>query len=114
MTYVIVTIDAIKDNVAFQQYAKLVKPMIERNGGRYLAIDKAPEKRDGKWPFVRTVIVGFPSLEAAHAWYDSPEYREIIPLRQRAIATNIAMVRDLVELPVEGYPPTEPMPVTKR
>ena len=108
MTYVIVTIDAIKDDAAFQQYAKLVKPMIERHGGRYLAIDKAPEKRDGKWPFLRTVIVGFPSLQAAHGWYDSPEYREMIPLRQRAIAANIAMVRDLEELPVAGYPPPEP------
>jgi uncharacterized protein (DUF1330 family) len=105
MTYVVVTIDAIKDDAAFQQYARLVKPMIAGHGGRYLAIDKAPEGRAGKWPFVRTVIVGFPPLEAARGWYDSPEYRESIPLRERAIDANIAMVRDLAELPVEGYPP---------
>jgi uncharacterized protein (DUF1330 family) len=33
MTYVIVTIKQVKDNTAFQQYAHLVKPLIERHGG---------------------------------------------------------------------------------
>jgi uncharacterized protein (DUF1330 family) len=103
MTYVIVTIKQVKDNAAFQHYAQLVKPLIERHGGRYLAIDREPEIRDGQWPFVRTVVVGFPSIEAAHAWYDSAEYRGIIALRQRGIEANIVMVRDLAELPVEGY-----------
>lgn len=104
MAFVVITIKSVKDHEAFQQYAARVKPLIERHGGRYLAIDKEPEVRDGQWPFIRTVIVGFPSLEAALAWYGSPEYGEIIPLRQRAIDANIAMVRDLAELPVEGYP----------
>jgi uncharacterized protein (DUF1330 family) len=107
MTYVIVTIKQVKDSDTFQHYARLVKPLIERHGGRYLAIVRDPEIRDGQWPFVRTVIVGFPSVDAAHAWYDSPEYREIIPPRQRGIDANIVIVRDLAELPVEGYAPPE-------
>jgi uncharacterized protein (DUF1330 family) len=110
MTYVVVTIKQVKDKAAFQQYALLVKPLIERHGGRYLAIDREPEIRDGQWPFVRTVVVGFPSIEAAHAWYDSAEYREIIALRQRGIEANIVMVRDLAELPVEGYGRPEKQP----
>jgi uncharacterized protein (DUF1330 family) len=103
MTYVIVTIKEIKDNDAFQDYASKVKPLIERHGGRYLAIVRDPEIRDGQWPFARTVIVGFPSADNARSWYDSPEYREIIPLRKRAIDANIVMVSDLAELPVKGY-----------
>jgi uncharacterized protein (DUF1330 family) len=103
MTYVIVTIKQVKDKDAFQRYAQLVKPLIERHGGRYLAIDHDPEIRDGQWSFIRTVVVGFPSVDAAHAWYDSPQYREIIPMRRRGIDANIVMVRDLAELPVEGY-----------
>ena len=104
MAFVVITIKSVKDHEAFQQYAVKVKTLIERHGGRYLAIDKEPELRDGQWPFIRTVVVGFPSLEAAKGWYDSPEYREIIPLRKRAIDANIVMVRDLAELPVDGYP----------
>jgi uncharacterized protein (DUF1330 family) len=105
VTYVIVTIKQIHDNEAFQQYARRVKPLIEHHGGCYLAIVRDPEVRDGQWPFVRTVIVGFPSADQARAWYDSPEYREIIPLRQRGIDANIAMVSDLAESPMEGYRP---------
>jgi len=107
MTYLITTIKAIKDDDAFQRYAGRVKPLIERHGGRYQAIEKVPEVRAGEWRFVRTVIVSFPSLGAARAWYDSPEYRELIPLRQRAIDANFVFVRDLTELPVEGYPPPQ-------
>ena len=105
MTYVIVTIKQVKDDAAFQHYARQAKPLIERHGGRYLAIVRDPEIRDGEWPFVRTVIVGFPSAEMARGWYDSQEYREIIPLRKRGIDANIVMVSDLAELPVPGYEP---------
>ena len=99
MTYLVVTIKAVKDREAFRQYAEQVKPIIERHGGKYLAAEKQAQVRAGEWPFVRTVIVEFPSLEAAKAWYDSAEYRAIIPLRERAIDANIVMVRDLVEAP---------------
>jgi uncharacterized protein (DUF1330 family) len=44
---------------------------------------------------VRTVIVEFPTIEHARAWYDSPEYIEIVPLRRRAIDANIVMLHGL-------------------
>ena len=97
VTYVVVTIRTIQDQAAFKEYADRVAPIIERHGGKYLAIDREPEIKSGQWPYVRTVIVGFPSLQAAKSWYESPEYREIIPLRLRAIDANIAFVRDLSE-----------------
>jgi len=103
MTYVIVTIKQVKDRDAFGEYARLVKPLIERYGGQYLAIVRDPEIRDGQWPFVRTVVIGFPSADKAHEWYESPEYREIVALRKRGIDANIVMVSDLAESPVEGY-----------
>ncbi len=107
MTYMVTTIRAVKDDEAFQQYARLAKPLIEAHGGRYLAIEREPEIANGRWPFVRTIIVRFPSLAAARAWWTSPELRELVPLRERAIDVNFVFVRDLSELPVEGYPPAE-------
>jgi uncharacterized protein (DUF1330 family) len=41
-----------------------------------------PEVLEGEWPGF-LVVIGFPDLAAAHAWYDSPAYREILPLRTR-------------------------------
>jgi len=104
MTYVVVTIKKVKDIEAFREYAGKVAPIIERYGGKYAAVDKAPDVRDGEWPFVRTVIVAYPNFAAAQRWYDSPEYKEIIPIRKRAIDANIAIVRDPQEAGIDMDP----------
>ena len=104
MTYVVVTIRKVKDIEAFREYAAKVYPIIERYGGEYVAVDKTPDVRSGEWPFVRTVIVAYPNIAAARAWYESPEYKEIIPIRMRAIDANIAMVRDPEEAGIDMDP----------
>ncbi len=38
------------------------------------------------------VMLGFPGLAEARAWWDSPAYREIAPLRSRHIDGDIIMV----------------------
>ena len=35
-------------------------------------------------PADRLVVLEFPSMEQARAWYDSPEYQEVAPIRQAA------------------------------
>ncbi len=104
MTYVVVTIKRVHDLDAFREYAGRVGPIIERHGGKYVAVDKAPDVRSGEWPFVRTVVVAYPNIAAARGWYDSPEYQEIIPLRKRAIDANIVMVRDPDEAGIDMDP----------
>ena len=104
MTYVVVTIKKIKDLEAFRDYAVRVAPIVERHGGKYVAVDKTPDVRSGEWPYVRTVIVAYPNFAAAQRWYDSPEYQEIVPIRMRAIDANIAMVRDPEEAGIDMDP----------
>jgi uncharacterized protein (DUF1330 family) len=97
MAYVVVTIKKILDQKAFDEYAEKVRPTLHQHGGRWVAIEPDHVIKAGTWPYVRTVLVEFPSIEKAQQWYDSPEYREIIPLRQRAIDANIVMVKSLSE-----------------
>jgi uncharacterized protein (DUF1330 family) len=104
MTYVVVTIKKVKDIEAFREYALKVAPIIERHGGKYVAVDKNPDVRSGEWPFVRTVIVAYPDFDAAQSWYDSAEYQQIIPIRTRAIDANIAIVRDPKEAGIDMDP----------
>jgi len=104
MTYVIVTIKKIIDIEAFRDYAVRVGPIIDRFGGKYVAVDKTPDVRSGEWPYVRTVIVAYPNFAAAQRWYNSPEYQEIIPIRTRAIDANIAIVRDPKEAGIDMDP----------
>ena len=42
--------------------------------------DEEPEVVEGTIEKPRTVIVEFPSMTAFRAWYDSPEYQEILAL----------------------------------
>ncbi len=104
MTYAVVTIREIKDLKAFQEYAVVAQPLVERHGGRYLAVDKTPEVRSGAWPYVRTIIVAYPDLGAAQAFYNSAEYRAIKPIRERAIDANIVLVRDPEEAGIDMDP----------
>ena len=104
MTYVVVTIKKIMDLEAFREYAVVAQPLVERHGGRYLAVDKEPEVLSGEWPFVRTIIVAYPNLAAAQKVYDSPEYKRIVPIRQRAVDANIAIVRDPEEAGIDMDP----------
>jgi len=97
MAYVLVTIKEIQDQQAFDEYAEKVRPILKKFRGRWVAIEPKHLTRAGAWPYVRTVIVEFPTIADAERWYDSPEYREIIPLRQRAIDANFIMVRGLAE-----------------
>jgi uncharacterized protein (DUF1330 family) len=92
------------DLEAFREYAVQAQPMIERFGGRYVAVDKAPAVHSGEWPYVRTIIVAYPNFAAAQKLYDSPEYRAIIPIRRRAIEANIALVRDPAEAGIDMDP----------
>jgi uncharacterized protein (DUF1330 family) len=44
-------------------------------------------------------VIAFPGLDAARAWYDSPAYQEILPLRTRN-ADGVALLVDGVP---DGY-----------
>ncbi|HUF56892.1 MAG TPA: DUF1330 domain-containing protein [Thermohalobaculum sp.] len=81
--YVIAQID-VKDADAYRDYVAAVTPIIEKHGGSYLVRGGRAETVEGTAPGARTVIIRFPSFEAAKAWYESPEYSETKGLRQAA------------------------------
>jgi uncharacterized protein (DUF1330 family) len=97
MAFVLVTIREIRDQAAFDEYASKVKPLIESYGGRYIAIEREHETTAGEWPFVRTVLVEFPTLGRLKEWYRSAEYQALIPIRERGIDINFVILRSLEE-----------------
>ena len=58
-------------------YAKLAAPAIQAAGGRFLARG-TPAKVHEHGLQQRTVVVEFPSLEAANAAHDGPAYQEAL------------------------------------
>ncbi len=86
----------VKDAAALAAYAEKAGPTIPA-GATVLALDESTETIEGDGAPPRTIIIEFPSREAFRAWYDSPEYQAVLPLRLRAAPGNACLV--------EGVPP---------
>ena len=54
---------------------------IKAFGGKLVARTNNIDCREGDWHPTRIVMLEFPSMENARAWYDSPEYQEVLPIR---------------------------------
>ncbi len=64
----------------YQAYIAAVGPTILSHGGEILVAGEESEAVEGE-PGPVTVVLKFASKDALRAWYDSPEYQEIIHLR---------------------------------
>lgn len=74
----------VTDRAWVKDYIQKVTPMVEAHGGRYLARTGKVEKLEGERPLPHTFLVlQFPSREAAHRFYQSPEYQ---PFREARLA----------------------------
>ena len=70
----------------------MVPPSLEAFGGRFLVRGGKVETLEGAWTPNRLVIVEFPSVERAKAWWSSAEYAEAKALRQATAKTKLIVV----------------------
>ena len=70
------------DKDAIKPYGRAVVPVAAMFGGRFIALADHPEPVEGSPDTRRVVILEFPSLEAARAFWTSPEYAEVKKLRE--------------------------------
>jgi uncharacterized protein (DUF1330 family) len=89
--YVIAMVD-IRDAVRYEDYRKTVLPTITAYGGRFIARGGRTEVLEGDWPAQRLVIVEFPSVDRAKAWWSSPEYAEPKALRQATSKGTLVVI----------------------
>jgi len=92
--YVFANIE-VTDPVLYEEYRKGVPATIAQYGGRYVARGGAAEGLEGGYAPRRVVILEFPSIERAKAWWDSPEYRPLRAIRQRASRGDLLLVEGL-------------------
>ena len=90
--YVIVQVD-VNDPVRYEDYKSMVPPSIAKFGGRFLVRGGKTHTLEGGWAPKRFVMVEFPSVEQAKAWWASPEYSEAKALRQ-ATAESMMIVAE--------------------
>ena len=94
--YIIVNIE-VTDREVFARYRDAVPPVIAAHGGRYLVRGGELHVMEGAPDWKRLVVLEFPSLAAARAFYDAPDYAPLLALR--LASTNSQMVM------VEGHTP---------
>ena len=90
--YVIVQ-GKVENRGLLDQYVAKAGPAIKSYQGRTIAFDEEPEVVEGAIEHPRTVIVEFPSMTAFRAWYDSPEYQEILPLRLKSTPGTLIVAK---------------------
>lgn len=86
---------AIKDPVKMEIYRSRVFQTVEAYGGRYVVIGGKLDVVEGTWQPVYPVIIEFPSLEQAHRWYNSEEYRELKALRLESTDCHAVFIEGL-------------------
>ena len=89
--YLIANIE-IKDPARYDEYRRMVPPTIAAYGGRFLARGGQVHSLEGPWQPSRLVIVEFPSVERAKAWWSSPEYAEAKALRQATSEGSLIII----------------------
>ncbi|MBT5434792.1 MAG: DUF1330 domain-containing protein [Rhodospirillaceae bacterium] len=95
VAYLIAQLD-VHDAEIYQNYLKGFMPIFERNGGELLATSaQGTEVLEGSWALPRTVIMKFPSLEAAHRWHDDPDYQALAKHRHASASTNLVLIDGL-------------------
>jgi len=80
------------DQAKFDAYRKVVMPTLAAFEGKIIVRSGQFTIIEGVWPFGRTVIIEFPSRAAAEAWYGSPAYQAILPLRLQSMTCNAIIV----------------------
>jgi uncharacterized protein (DUF1330 family) len=75
-TYMVFTREKMLDPSEMATYSKLVRPTFDGHDVKILALYGAHQDLEGT-PTEGTVILEFPTTEAAKAWYDGPPYREV-------------------------------------
>jgi len=95
--YLISEADSIADLTAMKKYGEKVPETLSPFNGHYhfvVAGGKA-QSLDGEAP-QGIVVITFDSAEQARAWYDSPAYQTIKPIRQNAVKGRMFLVEGVV------------------
>jgi uncharacterized protein (DUF1330 family) len=86
----------LRDTSWLEKYRGTVPTIVARHGGRYLVRGGKMDRLEGKEPLPSSyVVIEFPTIEMARAFYDDPEYKPFIELRQTGSDLEMVAVEGL-------------------
>ncbi|MCY0960662.1 DUF1330 domain-containing protein [Streptomyces sp. H27-H5] len=73
------------------EYLERIQETLAPFAGRFVIHGAPAEVVEGTWPG-SMVLIEFPGLDEARAWYDSPAYRAILHLRTDHIEGDLLLI----------------------
>ncbi len=78
------------------EYGPKTEALVKKHGGTYLVRGGEMEQLEGGSGLPNVMVVlEFPSMDAAKAWYNDPEYAPMIKLRQTGSDLDFVLVDGL-------------------
>jgi uncharacterized protein (DUF1330 family) len=90
--YVIVDI-VVHDPERYEEYKRLAAPTVGQYDGRYVVRGGHAERLEGERDPNRVVVLEFPTLEQAKAWWNSSEYAPAKAIRQAVATSEMILVQ---------------------
>lgn len=81
----------VRDPERYKDYLKIAQPAYQEFGANFLVRGGAYDAKEGE-ARERNVVVEFPSVEAAHACYNSAAYSEARAIRQQVAEGELIII----------------------
>ncbi|MDH6122625.1 DUF1330 domain-containing protein [Kitasatospora sp. GAS204B] len=78
-------------NAGIVEYLERIDATLDPFDGRFLVHGNPVDLREGSWSG-DLVLIEFPDLARAQAWYDSPAYQDILALRTDNAVCDVLLV----------------------
>lgn len=91
--YVIATM-VISDPEMYRKYTDRTPPTVKRHGGQFLTRGDEVFSAEGAPMAERQVILEFPSMAAAKAWFNDPEYQAARQYRLKACSRYRMLIQE--------------------
>ena len=95
MSALIIVEVEVLDKARYETYKEMVPPSLAAYGGKFLVRGGQVETLEGEWSPKRLVVVEFPSMSQAKAWWESEEYSEAKALRQATAHTKMILAEGI-------------------
>jgi uncharacterized protein (DUF1330 family) len=92
--YIIAEVD-VTDATSLEKYGAKVPETLAPFNAQYVIRGGETISLEGEPPKTYVVMIAFDSVEKAQAWYDSPAYDAIKPIRQRSTKSRIFIAEGL-------------------
>ena len=86
----------VRPNEDIAAYLRHIDATLAPHGGQFLVHGARSQVMEGEFA-QDVVLIGFPDMASARAWYASPAYAAILPLRTRHVSGTVLLMHGVAD-----------------